>query len=334
MKIQHVPLELMQTFVKIVEYEGDATTAAQELGISQPSISRRLAALREIVGDSEDRPWLILKGKRWLLTPGGERVRGVIADLVRKYEQVEHFIAESQSARPTVSIACGQTAAAGFVRLAIEQLAEKNPNVRIRLSTPRGKSRIEGVAGGQFDIAIVTDDEATIRDVAGIDLHIEPLHADRFVVAANPSPKSPWAKAWEALPVRRPLTAKDLGDLPMILPEPDASRRRQFDRWFKRTSAKTPNVVLEVGGWQNLLRFALSGMGVGFATESAVHSMDPSKSGRQAAKPSLAMRMLDEQDFPPDQIRLIARKQQGHDTPDLSASALALYEILKIESSK
>ncbi|MFY7874431.1 MAG: LysR substrate-binding domain-containing protein [Pirellula sp.] len=328
--IQHVPLELMQTFVKIVEYEGDATAAAQELGISQPSISRRLAALREIVGDSEDRPWLILKGKRWLLTPAGERVRGVIADLVRRYEQVELFIAESQSAKPMVSIACGQTAASGFVRLAIEQLAEKNSDIRIRLATPRGKSRIEGVAGGQFDLAIVTDDEATIRDVAGIDLHIEPLHADRFVVVANPTRKSPWAKAWEALPVRRPLTANDLGDLPMILPELDASRR-QFDSWFKRTTDKTPNVVLEVGGWHNLLRFAQSGMGIGFATESAVHSMEPSKPGRQGAKPSLAMRMLDEADFPPDQIRLIARKQQGHDTPDLSASAYDLYDILRVE---
>jgi LysR family positive regulator for ilvC len=223
--IQHVPLDLMQTFVKIVDHEGDATAAAQDLGISQPSISRRLAALREIVGDSEDRPWLILKGKRWLLTPSGERVRGVIADLVRKYEQVEQFIAEIQSARPMLSIACGQTAASGFVRLAIEQLGEKNSDIRIRLSTPRGKLRIEGVAGGQFDLAIVTDDEATIREVAGIDLHIEPLQSDRFVVAANPISKSAWVKAWEALPVRRPLTAKDLVDLPLILPEPDANRR-------------------------------------------------------------------------------------------------------------
>jgi len=332
--IQHVPLELMQTFVKIVEHEGDATTAAQELGISQPSISRRLSALRDIVGDAEDRPWLILKGKRWLLTPGGERVRGVIADLVRKYEQVEQFIAESQAAKPTVSIACGQTAAGGFVRLAIERLAEKNPDVRVRLSTPRGKARIEGVAGGQFDLAIVTDDEATIRDVAGIDLHIEPLQADRFVVAANPSAKSTWAKAWESLPVRRPLTAKDLGDLPMILPEPDASRRQQFDSWFKRSAGRVPKVVLEVGGWQNLLRFVQSGMGVGFATESAVHSIESSKPGRQGTKPILSMRMLDEQDFPPDQIRLIARKQQGHDTPDLSTSAYDLYEFLKDQSSK
>jgi LysR family transcriptional regulator, positive regulator for ilvC len=132
--------------------------------------------------------------------------------------------------------------------------------------------------------------------------------------------------------VRRPLTAKDLGDLPMILPEPDASRRQQFDRWFKRSTNRVPNMVIEVGGWKNLLKFVQSGIGVGFATESAVHSMEPTKPRRQGAKQSLAMRMLDEADFPPDQIRLIARKQQGHDTPDLSASAYDLYDLLKSQN--
>jgi len=330
----HLPLELMQTFVKIVEHEGDATAAAQELEISQPTISRRLSALREIVGDTEDRPWLILKGKRWLLTPNGERVRGVISDLVRRYEQVEQFVGETQNARPVVSIACGQTAASGFVKEAVERLLEGNSGVRVRLSTPRGKARIEGVAGGQFDLAIVTDDEATIRDVAGIDLHIEPLRTDRFVVAANPTAKSPWGKAWNSLPVRRPLTAKDLIDLPLILPESDAGRRLQFDRWFRQTTSKVPNIVLEVGGWRTILRFAQSGLGIGFATEEAVYSIDQSKLGRPASKSSLTIRHLDEKDFPADEIRLIARKQQGHDTPDLSTSAHDLYKLLKEQGTQ
>jgi len=124
--------------------------------------------------------------------------------------------------------------------------------------------------------------------------------------------------------MRRPLTSKDLRDLPIILPAPDAIRRQKFHSWFKRSTDKTPNLVFEVGGWKNLLQFTQSGMGVGFATKSAVHNMESSNSGRQGANPCLAMRMLDEADFPPDQIRLIARKQQGHNTPDLSTSAKLL----------
>ena len=329
----NVPLELMKTFVKIAEYEGDATAAAKELGISQPSISRRISALRERVGGDEGQPWLILKGKRWLLTPSGERVQHVVADLVRRYEKVQHFIDSTHDCPPTLAIAAGQTAATGNVRLAIEQFTSANPDVRIRLSTFRGKSRIEGVAGGQLDLAIVTDDEATIRDVAGIDLHIEPLCSDRFVVAANPkaktASKSVWAKAWNALPVRRPLTAKDLVGLPMILPEPDAGRRQQFDNWFRRSTDITPNVVLEVGGWQNLLRFVQSGLGVGFATVSAVDSLQQAMSRQQSSKSVLQTKFLDEQDFPPDEIRLIARKRQGHDKPDPGPSASVFYELLK-----
>lgn len=327
--IKHIPLELMQTYVRIVDNGGDATAAAQELGISQPSISKRLSALRRIVADVDDRPWLILKGKRWLLTSSGERVRGVVTELVRKYEQVEQFIADTSSARPTLSVACGQTAATGFVRSAMECFITSNPEVQIRISTTRGRSRIEGVAGGQFDLAIVTDSEALIRDAAGIELFVEPIAIDRFVLAANPAPKSAWAKAWESLPVRRPLTAKAIAGLPLILPEPDAGRRQQFDQWFTQSCDLLPCVTLEVGGWHSILSYVQSGIGVGFVPEQAVHSFEQNLCGRSSSKSGLSIKMLDEKAFPPDEIRVIARKQQGHDTPDLGSLAFEFYKLLK-----
>jgi DNA-binding transcriptional LysR family regulator len=330
-RLPSIPLELLQTFVRIVEHDGDATAAAQALGISQPSISRRLSALREIVGEADDRAWLILKGKRWLLTPAGERAKGVVADLVRRYEQVEYFLSQSHAARPIVSIACGQTAAAGIVRLAIQRLMNEHSAVQVRLSTVRGRSRIEGVAGGQFDLAIVTDDEATIRDVAGIELHVESLLVDRFVVAANPFADSPWGKGWSSLPKRRPVRAKDLIDLPLILPEADAGRRQQFDRWYQRSTGRSPDPVLEVGGWQNLLRYVQSGLGVGFATATAVMSMGARPSAKSTAKPTMSTRSLDERDFPPEEVRIITRKPQGQDRPDLNRLAMRLFEFLKKE---
>jgi LysR family transcriptional regulator, positive regulator for ilvC len=327
--VNHIPLDLMQTFIKIVEFDGDASAAAQALQISQPTISKRLAALKRIVGTEEGRAWLMLKGKRWLLTPAGERVRGVVAELVRQYETVEQFIEEGQNARGTLAIACGQTAASGFVREAVEQLLSESPDVTVRIATPRGRSRIEGVAGGQFDMAIVTDNETVIRDVAGIELYIEPLHYDRFVVVANPPSRAPWNKTWDSLPVRRPVTAKEIADFPLILPEPDASRRRQFDRWFGQANNRSPNVILEAGGWMSLLQFVHAGIGVGFATEQAVAAFDALRASRSNVKPSLVARYLDEKDFPPDQVRLIARKPQGQDSPDFGASAQRLQELLR-----
>jgi LysR family transcriptional regulator, positive regulator for ilvC len=325
----HIPLQLMETFVKIVDNGGDATAAAQELGISQPSISKRLSALRRIVEGVDERPWLILKGKRWVLTPGGERVRGVVTELVRKYEQVEQFIADTSTARPRLSVACGQTAASGFVRLAVERFLETNPHVQIRVSMIRGRSRIEGVAGGQFDLAIVTDSESMIRDIAGIELFVESISMDRLVLAANPAVHSAWAKGWESLPVRRPLTAKEIASLPLILPEPDAGRRQQFDQWFANSWDQPAMVAMEVGGWQNILGYVQSGIGVGLVSEQAVKGFSQDFSGRSAGKARLSVKMLDEQTFTPAEIRVIARKQQGRDTPDLGSIATQFYELVK-----
>ena len=331
--VNHIPLDLMQTFIKIVEFDGDASSAARALDISQPTISKRLTALRLIVGTEEGRPWLILKGKRWLLTPAGERVRGVVADLVRQYEKVEQFIGEGQNAKATLAIACGQTAASGFVREAVEQLLIESPDVNVRIASPRGRARIEGVAGGQFDMAVVTDNESVIREVAGIELYVEPLNVDRFVIVGNPPAKAWWSKAWDALPVRRALTSKEIADLPLILPEPDASRRQQFDQWFSQSNNKSPNVVLEVGGWLSLLQFVQVGIGVGFATEQAVAAFEAMRPTRASSKPSMVVRALDEKDFPPDQVRLIARKPQGRDRPDFGISAQRLLELIRLTSS-
>ena len=75
---EHIPLELLQTFACIADLEGDATSTANELQVSQPTISKRLSALRRLTSSPDRQPWLLLKGKRWKLTAEGQRVRGVV----------------------------------------------------------------------------------------------------------------------------------------------------------------------------------------------------------------------------------------------------------------
>ena len=312
---EHIPLELLQTFACIADLDGDATSAADELQVSQPTISKRLSALRRLTASPDRQPWLLLKGKRWKLTAEGQRVRGVVTDLVGRYEQMEQFIAGQQPAKPLVSIACGQQAATGFVKTAVERFLKEHPECRVRLSTPRGKARIEGVAGGQFDMAIVTDSPATIHRIARMELYIETLFEDRFVLVANPPTKAPWAKQWNALPTDRPVTAKELLGLPFILPEPDASRRQQFDEWMHKSTGQLPEVILETGGWQTNIDFVANGIAVGIVPQSSVELSEHPKKGR------LMMRSLDESEFPSDAVRLIARKTHGVDLPDLMPSA-------------
>ena len=92
------------------------------------------------------------------------------------------------------------------------------------------------------------------------------------MLAGNPLAKSNWAKQWRALPASRPVGANDIAGLPLILPEPDATRRIQFDEWIHRATGRAVEPVLEAGGWQNILEFAARGLGVGLATQSTFQS--------------------------------------------------------------
>lgn len=317
----HIPLELLQTFIRIADLNGDATTAAQELGISQPTISKRLAALRRLTSEPDREPWLLLMGKRWKVTDEGQRIRGIVADLVHRYDRMQRFVATQHADRPIVSIACGQQAAIGFVKTAIERFLKDYPDWRVRLATPRGKARIEGVAGGQYDMAIVTDSPATIHRIARMELHIETLFEDHFVLVANPKGAN-WARQWNALPTDRPVTAKELTGLPFILPEPDSTRRQQFDDWYYKATGQLLDVVLETGGWQTIIDYANSGLGIGFVTQSSVASTKNRPNKR------LTTRALSAKDFPPDGVRLIARKVQGKDAKELNELQAAFVEYI------
>jgi DNA-binding transcriptional LysR family regulator len=316
-------LELLETFVALTEHEGDATRAAEQLGVNQPSVSKRLAAIRRLTSVRTGQSWLVRKGKRWRLTPEGQRVRVMVTDMVRRYEQMKRFIASGSEAKPVVALACGQQAATGFVRIAIERFLNANPGCRVRLSTPRGRTRIEGVAGGQFDLAIVTDGPAAILKIARREMFMDPLFDDHFLLVANPPARSAWGREWRILPQDNPVPASKLLELPFILPEPDAGRRQQFDDWCYRATGKAFNVILEAGGWQTILRFAESGLGVGLVPQSAIEICV----GYGRSKTST--RRLNPAEFPPDSVRLIARKAHGKDEPDLTDLGKQVAAFLK-----
>lgn len=327
---EHIPLELLQTFVRIAELDGNAATAAEQLGISQPTISKRLNSLRRLTSDPDRQPWLLLKGKRWLVTDEGVRVRGVVTDLVQRYERMEQFVAGDRHDRPTISIACGQQAASGFVKRTVERLMKQHEGCRVLLSTPRGKARIEGVAGGQFDLAIVTDAPETIQRVARMEMYVESLFEDRFVLVGNPSPEAKWAKLWNELPSDRVVTAREIVDLPFILPERDATRRRQFDEWLFRATGRVSEVVIETGGWQAIMSFALSGLGVGLVSyDAAEHFVDGLNMLPSGNEMRSVVRTLDPRNLPTGRVYLVTRKKPKRPEPDATPLAGAMIAMLR-----
>ena len=329
--VSHIPLVLMQTFVLIADHDGDAATAGRVLGISQPSMSRRISALRELTSRHGGQPWLLLKGKKWLVTAEGQRVRGVVSDLVRRFEQAERFIADTSKAPLTLSIACDHLNAVGMVGRAVEEYLRQNPHHRVRLAAPSSEARITGVAAGEFDFAIVSDDPATIFEVARVELYVQELYRDRFLAISKPAYFAEWKNRWEKLPVRRPLRGTDLERFPLILPESGSAERRFLEECYQRAVGRLPDAVVEVVGWEVILRFGLAGVGVGIITEQALKNHLVDLSTTEQKKIPKHTHRLDDDDFPSESVNLVARRLHGQGEPDLRPHASELLRLIEAQ---
>ena len=305
--------ELMQTFVMLLQSEGDAARAAEALGINQPSMSKRLASLQH-AGRLLRRPWLERIGKHWRPTEEGRRVLPAVEELLRRYEQLTAFV--ETAVQPGLSFACGQEALTAFVLAAVDRFHREQPGVKVRLATRRGEQRIEGVANGLLDLALVTHDQDQVRAIARRPLVVEDLLDDPLVLAC--AEKSAWAGSFARLP-EKGVQGRALAGLPLVLQDRDSGIRKLFESRLREAGLLGQiDVTVEVGGWGAVLACIEAGLGVGLLPRSVVN-----RSGR------LLARTLQGALTPPHRVRLITRTQPGTDVPDLSANGLRFRDLLR-----
>jgi DNA-binding transcriptional LysR family regulator len=303
----------MLTFVTLIHKEGDAAGAAEELGINQPSMSKRLAFLQHS-GRILKRPWLERQGKQWRATSEGRRVLPAVEELLRRYEQLTTFV--EAAAHPGLAVACGQEALTGILLPAVQRFRREHPEIRVRLATPRGEKRIEGVANGLFDLALVADDADRVRVTARRPLVVEELLDDPLVLAYPEN--SPWAEVFEKLPEKN-VSGRMLVGLPLVLQEHDAAIREQFETKCREAGVwRQIEVAAEVSGWRAVLACVEAGLGTGLLPRSLA-----------ARNTRLMVRTLQASLTPPNRVRLIARTQPGTEEVDLTESALEFRDVLK-----
>ena len=308
--------ELLETVVVLIRAGGDASAALLELGINQPSLSKRLKYLQH-AGPLLDRPWLVRHGKTWDLTDEGRQVWPAVVELVDRYDNLETFLDGDRSIGSSVRFSCGQLMALGLVREALRRFQREQPRTRLRISTLRGRARIEGVSNGSLDLALVSHDEPSIAEIARRSLHIEPLvsHGLALVCAQD----SPWSRAVRGLS-RDAVSARALTDFPLIVPEPDAGIRKVIDDALHQERLQNKlNIVLEVGGWTTIMAYVRDGFGVGVVSEGAVNETK-----------GLMVRLLDPEVFPRVDTKLICRRLAGSgDLLDLSKQGAEWHAILR-----
>jgi LysR family transcriptional regulator, low CO2-responsive transcriptional regulator len=253
----------LEAFVAVAD-TGSFTAAAQALFIRQPSVSARIASLEGLLDTKLlDR---LPGGVR--PTPAGEvllaHARALLRDREEAIQAVRNFLG-----RPAGLLEIGASSIPGAYLLpqALAQLREAYPDVRIRLAITDTKKTVDGLRGGEFEVAVVgsdVDEEGLVARRIGEDevvLIAAPELAGRFPAGAK-------------------LTAPEMEQLPLILREPGSGTRAAALSALEKSGAAVDrlNIILEVGGNAAVREAALRGIGAAFLSRLAVE--EPLRSGR------------------------------------------------------
>jgi DNA-binding transcriptional LysR family regulator len=238
---------------------GEVTAVAKVLGLDEAVIRRRLKELREKYA------LLTRHGRTLSLTDKGRSALPAIGSLLRQHAHLTDWLADRQERPRILSIATGSFGARFYVPRALGRFQSEHPDWQVQVQVRRGRERILGIAGGTYDLAVVSHDRAQITSLVPhavaerIGLRIEPLAEHRLALVARKG--TSFAQALGAILEAQTVPLDLLATFPFIGLDRQSGLRRQLEAHAVR-GAKSPHFVIEAAGWEPALECARHGLGV------------------------------------------------------------------------
>ena len=193
-------LRVLRYFLTVAK-EQSFTKAAEQLHITQPTLSRQLAALEEELGTV-----LFNRGGRNVtLTDEGILLKRRALEIIDLEDKIREEFKESQVVDGTITIGCGEFAAVELLAQICERYRAKYPMVQIRVHTGTADTIYEMMNKGLVDIGLYMEPV----NLEGLD-YIRFPESDHWVVGMRPD---------DPLAEKSYITKEDLLPLPLILPE-------------------------------------------------------------------------------------------------------------------
>jgi LysR family transcriptional regulator, low CO2-responsive transcriptional regulator len=228
---------------------GSVTAAADELVVTQPSVSSAIAALgRELGCDLFERA-----GRGIRLTEAGRAFQPYAEDVVGLLGEGRHAAREAAdlSAR-RLRIAAVTTAAESFVPPLMRVFATREPDLKLTLDVGNREYVFERMLSHVADVAISGKPPADDRLIA------EPLLENH--IACITSPDDPAA--------RRSVTASGLADRAWLLREPGSGTRALGEQFLEERDLRPRTLTLGSNG--AIKQAARAGLGVSLLSRAAV----------------------------------------------------------------
>ena len=236
-------LRVLHYFLTVAR-EQSFTKASKQLHITQPTLSRQLAALEEELGAK-------------LLDRGGHKITLTEEGLLlkrRALEIIEEFKGNEEVIEGTITIGCGEFNAVDHIAKICKIFQEKYPRIQIALHTATADVVQEMMNKGLVDIG------AFMEPVSTEDLdYIRIRESDHWVISMKPD--DPLAK-------KEYITKDDLLKLPLIVPE-RLGVQSELANWLGADFNKI-KIVFTSNFSTNAGIMALNGLGYPVSIEAAI----------------------------------------------------------------
>lgn len=244
-------LRVLRYFLAVVREE-NILRASELLHITQPSLSRQLAALEDELGAK-----LFERGNRRItLTEEGILLRRRAEELVSLADKTEQEFLElaGDEVGGVISIGCGELQAVNELAKVIKDFTAQYPNVKFNLYSGNADNTKEQLDRGLLDFGIL----------------LEPVSIDKYEFLRMPV-KEHWIVVMakdSPLAEKENITPKDLSDKPLILPSRDKVKS-ELANWFG-SSYNEKNVFSSSNLSNNAALLTEQGLGYLIAVEGSV----------------------------------------------------------------
>lgn len=252
--------------VEIIALRGSMARAAQELGLSQPAISKIIAELERDLGVA-----LFERSTRGVvLTESGQvlqrRGRVILDELRYGLEEIEN-VADPMAGRVRIGVSLAQTM---FITEVIERTSRRYPRIEFSVTMIDPVGLVRSLRDRELDFVVCRAQMAAAES----DMNVEVLFMDRNEIVV--SPDHPLAR-------RRKLGLADLIAERWALSPPDSYLGGLVRKAFAAQSLPMPHAVVTTTSIE--LRFALMETGTFITLCSGNMLIHPARRGRMKALP-------------------------------------------------
>jgi LysR family transcriptional regulator, low CO2-responsive transcriptional regulator len=291
--VQNATLHQLKVFAAVASHNS-FTRAAEELFLTQPTVSMQVKQLAKTVG----LPLFEQVGKKLYLTEAGKELYATCQDIFERLDRFEIAIADIKGLKQgTLRIAVVTTAKYVIPRI-LGPFCQRYPGIDISLTVTNHQRLVDSLIANQHDLYILS------QPPEDIDVTVVPFLENPLVVLA--ARNHPLAKE-KNIPIAR------LAEETFIMREPGSGTRKALQQMFEAHNVPL-KAKLDLGSNETIKQAVAGGLGISVLSK---HTLALEGANSQIA-------ILDVVGFPIERQWYIVHTSGKH----LSAIAQAFYEYL------